>query len=300
MPELPEVETIRRQLEPRLTGRTLTSVQITDPLLVAPDVPERVTDDLVGRTVTDVGRRGKYLLIGLDDGATLALHLRMTGRLHWRPGAPAPGDERFLRAIVGFDDQSTVTFGDARRFGRMWIIPPGIDQDTYWRGRVGPEPLSDAFTAARLDTILRGRRIAIKSALLDQSRLAGLGNMYVDEVLFAARIHPRRAAGSLSTAETRAVHRAIRDRLRTAIDAGGASIDTYRDGLGQPGRMQHLLRVHLHEGEPCPRCGTIIVKDVVGQRGTYWCPRCQPDPDGSAPPAGAGRRRRIRESARHG
>lgn len=300
MPELPEVETIRRQLDPRLTGKTVTSLQITDPLVVTPSAPELMADAIVGHTVTGVRRRGKYLLVGLDDSATLAIHLRMTGRLHWRPGPPGPGEERYLRATLGFGDRSTLTFGDARRFGRMWIIPAGTVMDAYWRGRVGIEPLSASFTAARLETLLETRRVAIKTALLDQSRVAGLGNMYVDEALFAARIHPRRAAGSLTRSELRTLHRAVRDRLRVAIDAGGASIDTYRDGLGQRGRMQNLLRVHLHEGEPCPRCGTIIIKDVVGQRGTYWCPRCQPDPEGSAPPAVSGRRRRIRGEVRHG
>jgi formamidopyrimidine-DNA glycosylase len=294
MPELPEVETIRAQLAPRVSGRTITGLEITDPLLVAPADPAPVAAAVRGRSITTITRRGKYLLMVLDSGDVLAMHLRMTGRLHWRPDAPVAGDERFLRATMALGDGSTVTFGDARRFGRIWIIPAGTDMDLYWRGRVGIEPLGRAFTADRLGRLLDGRTASIKGALLNQATVAGLGNMYVDESLFGAGIHPRRIAGSLSPLEVRRLHRAIRDRLRLAIAAGGASIDTYRDGLGQTGRMQTLLRVHLHEGEACPRCGTIIIKDVVAQRGTYWCPRCQPDPSGTVPPPRSRRRRRIR------
>jgi formamidopyrimidine-DNA glycosylase len=294
MPELPEVETIRAQLAPRVSGRTITSLEITDALLVAPEDPARVAAAARGRTITAITRRGKYLLMVLDSGDVLAMHLRMTGRLHWRPDAPGAGDERFLRATIALGDGSTVTFGDVRRFGRMWIIPAGTDMDVYWSGRVGVEPLGRSFTAARLSRLLDGRTAPIKGALLNQATVAGLGNMYVDESLFGAGIHPRRVAGSLSAVEVRRLHRAIRDRLKLAIAAGGASIDTYRDGLGQAGRMQTLLRVHLHEGEACPRCGTIIVKDVVAQRGTYWCPHCQPDPSGTVPPVRSRRPRRIR------
>jgi len=294
MPELPEVETIRAQLAARLVGRRITGVEVTDPLLVEPTGAEAFAVDLVGRRIEAVGRRGKYLLCELDSGAVLALHLRMTGRLHWRPGPPAPGEERFSRALVRFDDGATVTFGDARRFGRAGVIPAGTDPSTYGAGRLGIEPLGREFTARRLAELMRGRRVAIKTALLNQALIAGLGNMYVDEALFAARVHPQRPAGALTAHEYRALHRAIRDRLRVAIAAGGASIDTYRDGLGQRGRMQELLQVHLHEGDPCPRCGTIIAKTVVGQRGTYWCPRCQPDPTGAAAPRGSRRPRRVR------
>jgi len=295
MPELPEVETIRAQLAERLVGRRITAVEISDPLLVAPAEPEAFVRSVVGERVASVGRRGKYLLCGLESGAVLALHLRMTGRLHWRPVAPGPDEERFLRAVWWFDDGATLTFGDARRFGRAWVIPAGTDQAAYWAGRLGVEPLGDQFTARRLAELMRGRRVAIKSALLNQALIAGLGNMYADEALFAARVHPRRPAGELSEREYRALHRAIRDRLNAAIAAGGPSIDTYRDGLGQRGRMQEQLRVHLHEGEPCPRCGSIIVKTVVGQRGTYWCPRCQPDPSGAPAPTGSRRPRRVRK-----
>jgi formamidopyrimidine-DNA glycosylase len=278
MPELPEVETIRRQLAERLPGRTIAAVAVHDAKLVEPATPEEFRAEVEGRRILDVGRRAKYLLLGLSSGDTLAVHLRMTGRLHWRSG-PAPGDERFLRARFDLDDGSTMTFGDMRRFGRAWVIPGGdADPEAYWRGRAGVEPLTPRFTARLLGDLLAGRSRGVKATLLDQGLVAGLGNMYVDEALFQAGIHPLRPAGELTAAELRRLHRAIRDRLTAAVEAGGASIDSYRDGLGQRGRMQDLLRVHLHEGDPCPRCGTAIVKTRVAQRGTYLCPRCQPEP----------------------
>ena len=224
MPELPEVETIRSQLEPLLVGRRLRGVDIDDPLLVSPADPDEFAAALTGCRIDRVERRGKYLLWALECGAVLALHLRMTGRLHWRPHAPEPGAERYLRAVIRLDDGATVTFGDARRFGRAWVIPAGTDPVAYWSGRLGLEPLGRQFTARRLAAMMQGRRVAIKTALLNQSLVAGLGNMYVDEALFAARVHPLRPAGELTDPEYRALHRAIRDRLSVAIEAGGASI----------------------------------------------------------------------------
>ncbi len=280
MPELPEVETIRRQLAERIPGRTIASLEVADPLLVSPEDPDAFAAQVVGRRIASVGRRGKYLLVELDSGDTLAMHLRMTGRLHWRPPGPEDGEpERFLRARVDLDDGSTLTFGDMRRFGRAWIVPAGLqDREAYWAGRVGVEPLSPRFTARLLGDLLRDRRGPVKAVLLNQALVAGLGNMYVDEALFQARVHPERPAGSLDDDEIRRLHRAIRDRLAAAVEAGGASIDSYRDSLGERGSMQDLLRVHLHEGEPCPRCRTTIRKTRVAQRGTYWCPACQREP----------------------
>lgn len=277
MPELPEVETIRSQLAERIPGRRFTRVEVFDAKLVSPEEPEAFVERVVGRRIESVDRRGKYLLIELDSDETLAVHLRMTGRLHWSARLPAP-EERFLRARFHLDDASTLTFGDMRRFGRAWIVP-GAEREEYWRGRVGVEPLTAAFTARGLEQLLEGRRGPLKAVLLNQALVAGLGNMYVDEALFQAGIHPLRTAGSLDPGELRRLHRAIRDRLAAAVQAGGASIDSYRDSLGEMGTMQDLLKVHLHEGEPCPRCRTTIVKTRVAQRGTYWCPRCQPVPD---------------------
>jgi formamidopyrimidine-DNA glycosylase len=280
VPELPEVETIRRQLSERLPGRTIRRARVLDPLLVSPEDPEGFAARLEGRRVESVGRRGKYLLVELDSDDTLAMHLMMTGRLHWRPGPAADDDgERFLRARLELDDGSTLAFGDARRFGRAWIVPATlVDREGYWAGRVGIEPLSPRFTARVLGRLLEGRRASVKAALLNQALVAGLGNMYVDEALFQARIHPERPAGTLDADAVRRLHRAIRDRLAAAVAARGASIDSYRDSLGERGSMQDLLRVHLREGEPCLRCRTAIRKTRVAQRGTYWCPTCQPEP----------------------
>lgn len=271
MPELPEVETIRRQLEERIPGRRVAAVTILDPLLVAPERPEQVAAALVGRRVSDLRRRGKFLLIGIEGEDDLVVHLRMTGRLHWREGAPEL-DARHLRAVIALDDGSHLAMTDQRRFGRLERRPRGA---ASWRGRVGPEPLAAGFTARSLAARLDGRRAPVKALLLDQRLVAGVGNIYADEALHAAGVHPERAGGDLDAGEVGRLHRAIRDRLRAGIAAGGASIDSYRDGLGRPGTMQQDLRVHLREGLPCGRCGATIVKIRVAQRGTYLCPECQ-------------------------
>lgn len=276
MPELPEVETIRAQLAERITGRTIVRMEILDPKFAEPAQPEQLVTAVTGRRITAVTRRGKYLLWEFPDGGALALHLRMTGRLHWRPGPPDAAP-RFLRASFLLDDDATMTFSDMRRFGRAWMLPREPDaRERYWVGRVGPEPLDRGYSDRDFAAAIARRRGPVKAVILNQAVLAGVGNMYADEALFQAGIHPERPASSLSAAEATALMAAIRDRLGVAIEHGGASIDDYRDGLGNMGQMQEQLRVHLHEGEPCPRCGTVIVKTRVAQRGTYTCPTCQP------------------------
>ena len=276
MPELPEVETIRRQLADAVGGRSICRVRVLDPLLVAPESPSRFRRAVEGRQVASLGRRGKYLLVRLDSGDTLAMHLRMTGRLHHTPSGPAP-DDAHRRARFTFDDGSTLDFSDTRRFGRAWIVPADHpDPEGYWRARAGVEPLDRAFTPALLGALLAGRSAPIKASILDQRIIAGVGNIYADEALFQAGIHPTRPAGSLGAGEVAALRGAIRDRLRAGIRSGGASIDRYRDTIGTAGTMQDMLRVHRHEGDPCPRCGATVVKTRVAQRGTYFCPTCQP------------------------
>lgn len=274
MPELPEVETVRRQLAERVLGRTFTDLEVPDLKFPLPDTPEGLARAVLGRRIEDVGRRGKYLLLRLDSGDCLCIHLRMTGRLHWSPGAPDEA-ERFVRAVFHLDDGSLLTFSDMRRFGRGWIIPGGGDPEEYWRGRVGVEPLGDGFTPAVLGGLLARRRGPVKAVLLNQALVAGLGNIYVDEALFQAGVHPERPAGDLGADEVALLHEAIVDRLQVAVAAGGSSIDSYRDSLGAYGSMQDRLRVHLHRGDPCPRCGEAIIKTRVAQRGTYLCPGCQ-------------------------
>ncbi len=275
MPELPEVETIRRQLVETIVGRTITGVRIDDPLVVSPASPRRLTAQLRGRRVETITRRGKYLRIELSSGDTLAVHLRMTGQLHVHSG-PAPAD-RHRRVRLRFDDGTIMDFIDLRRFGRLWIVPADHpDPDGYWDARTGVEPLSEDFTPERLADRLAGSRTSIKAALLDQRRVAGIGNIYADEALFQAGIHPETTAGELSSADVARLRDAVVDRLNVGIISGGASIDRYRDTLGRTGTMQDMLRVHLHEGDPCPRCGDVIEKIRVAQRGTYLCPTCQP------------------------
>ncbi len=276
MPELPEVETIRRQLTDVAVGRGIARMRVYDALLVSPDSPNRVRRAVEGQRIERVARRGKYLLVTLDSGDTLAMHLRMTGRLHHSPTGVAPADAH-RRARFELDDGATLDFSDTRRFGRVWIVPADhADPRGYWDARLGVEPLERQFTAARLGQLLARRTAPIKASILDQRLIAGVGNIYADEALFQAGVHPTRPAGSLDGDEVAALRDAIRDRLRAGIRSGGASIDRYRDTIGRPGTMQDMLRVHRHEGDPCPRCATTVVKTRVAGRGTYFCPTCQP------------------------
>ena len=274
MPELPEVETIRAQLAEILPQRTISTVRIDDPRLVLPADPLVIETALTGQRFTSIERRGKYLLLVLDNDTTAIVHLRMTGQIYWHP---APADEPpYLRATIKLAGGGALLVCDMRRFGTLALASTQHVRGTaYWHGRVGVEPLGSGFTAHRLGELLAGRQTAIKAALLNQALVAGIGNIYADEALFAAGVHPERSAGSLTPGETGKLHRAIRDRLRVAVASGGSSIDRYRDTRGERGAMQTLLRVHLRKGSPCPRCSAPIVKLRVAQRGTYICPNCQ-------------------------
>jgi formamidopyrimidine-DNA glycosylase len=274
MPELPEVETVRRGLAVALTGRTLEQVEIRDGRLTAPADPDAVAHELHGAAVAEVGRRGKYLVIGLDDGSSLVCHLRMTG---WFHHVAQPSERPHLRALFGLDDGSWLLYSDQRRFGTMRLLGPD-EQESYWRGRLGPEPLAPEWTSADLLRALRGRRAPIKALLLDQRVVAGVGNIYADEALFRAGIHPLRPAGKVTRAQWEGLATAIVETLAAGIDANGASIDDFRDLDGARGSFQDEFLVHRHEGDPCPRCGGTVRKLVVGGRGTYVCERCQPRP----------------------
>ena len=259
-----------------LPGERIAAVEIWDARLVAPEPPDGVVETLVGRRFEGVARRGKYLQLLLDDGLMLVIHLRMTGQLYWSAADHDP-ELPYPRSMLRTERGGSLLYCDLRRFGRWWILDgrdPEIER--YWSARLGVEPLSKHFTAAVLGGLLAGRRTTIKAALLDQRLVAGIGNIYADEALFQAGVHPERQAGALNETEHRRLHRAIRDRLNVALDAGGSSIDRYRDTTGGRGSMQSLLRVHLQEGLPCGRCRTTIRKIRVAQRGTYVCERCQP------------------------
>jgi formamidopyrimidine-DNA glycosylase len=274
VPELPEVETIRRNLEPALVGRRLEHVQILDPRLTRPFDPAGVAAELEGERIGALDRRGKYLVVRFDSGRALLIHLRMTGNLLHDSGASLPPFDPHRRAVVRLDDGSDVVYRDVRRFGTWLLVEPG-ELDPYLRARLGREPLGSGFSAKRLGEALHGRRAPIKAALLDQRSLAGVGNIYADEALWRARIHPRRPAGELDETELRALHRGIRAALKAGIVRQGATLRDYRTPDGGSGAMQHEFKVYGREGEPCDRCGASIEKIRAGGRGTWYCPGCQ-------------------------
>ncbi len=282
MPELPEVESVRRRLAPVLEGRRLERVEIWDARLTRPFDPVEVARELEGERVVAVDRRGKYLIVRFESGRSLLVHLRMTGSFRLRsPTADALPDDAHRRAVVRLDDGSDAAYRDVRRFGTWLLLEPG-ELDAYLHTRVGPEPLDPAFTAKALGARLAKRRAPVKAAILDQRTLAGVGNIYADEALWRARIHPLREAGSLGQAEIRRLRQAIRDVLELGIERQGATLREYALPDGEAGGMQHEFKVYGRLGEPCDRCGTPIERIVVGGRGTWYCPRCQPSPLESA------------------
>jgi formamidopyrimidine-DNA glycosylase len=288
MPELPEVETIRGQLEPELRGRVIERLAVLDPRWSRPLAPEELANAVSGRRIEALGRRGKYLLLELDGSQVLVMHLRMTGNLLLVEGAekvdPSEGrrlyaaessaSERHLRARFLLDDGREVWFTDPRRFGEAFLLERDA-LDERFQGRVGIEPLSEEFTPQALAAISAGRTAPLKSFLLDQSGVAGVGNIYADEALFRARLHPLSPAGSMRESH----HRALRDGIVAALEAGlaegGASVDDYRDSRGEMGTMQDEFLVHTREGEPCFVCERPIQRIVVAGRSTYYCPDCQ-------------------------
>ncbi len=273
MPELPEVETVRRRLEPALVGRCFEHVEILDSRLTRPFEPLEIGAELEGERVAAVDRRGKYLIVRFESGRALLIHLRMTGNLlHGGNGNHESDPHR--RAVVRLDDGSDVVYRDVRRFGTWLLLEPG-ELDGYLAERLGREPLAAAFTTRRLAEALHGRRAPVKAAILDQRRLAGVGNIYADEALWRARIHPQRPAGELDEHELRALHRGIRAALKAGIARQGATLRDYRTPDGGTGAMQHEFKVYGREGEPCDRCGTPIEKIRAAGRGTWYCPACQ-------------------------
>ena len=315
MPELPEVETVRRQLEPELVGKRITSASVLDERLTRPESPESLEQAVTGREVTAVARRGKYLLIGLEGGRTLAIHLRMTGNLLLRdpdhgetadlmksdpasygsrsagPRAPSrpprlyePAPEpSHVRARFELDDGRSLLFTDVRRFGQAVILDAGDQLDDFFAARLGVEPLSGELTPERLLDLAKDRTAPLKSFLLTQTRVAGIGNIYADEALWRARLHPLSPAGSMKLEHATRLVEGIVAALEAGLDHGGASIDDYLDARGERGSMQEEFLVHTREGEPClrppsehgPAPPPVIVRIVVSGRSTYFCPNCQ-------------------------
>ena len=274
MPELPEVETIRGQLAPLVQGRTLVAMEILDARWSRPLAAQELSSALEGRRVERLGRRGKYLLWQFNDEVYLAQHLRMTGSVLLDP-KPEP---MHVRVRLDFQPEQRLVIVDPRRFGTGELLLGDRAMEAFFAARLGLEPLDPGFTAEHLRAIARGRRGPIKGFLLDQHQLAGVGNIYADEALFRARIHPRRPAGRLTREQYALLRDALIAALRAGIDARGASIDDFRHVDGVQGAFQDQFLVHLRAGEPCVRCGTTIVKMVVAGRGTYVCEHCQPRP----------------------
>jgi formamidopyrimidine-DNA glycosylase len=274
VPELPEVETVRRRLEPVVLGRRLERVEILDPRLTRPVDPIEVAAELEAERIAALDRRGKYLVVRFESGRALLIHLRMTGTLLHVSGGVLPDHDPHLRAVVSLDDGSDVVYRDVRRFGTWLLVEPG-EAEPYLQARLGKEPLAPTFTSKRLGEAFEGRRAPVKAAILDQRRLAGVGNIYADEALWRARIDPRRPAGELRADELRALHRGIRAALKAGIARQGASVRNYRTPDGDAGSMQHEFNVYGREGEPCERCGHPIEKIRAAGRGTWYCPGCQ-------------------------
>jgi formamidopyrimidine-DNA glycosylase len=274
MPELPEVQSVVDELAARLPGRVFTggSDLLWAPVVGHPD-PEGFGERLEGRRVSGVRRRAKYIIIDLDDGQVLVVHLRMTGRLHF--AAPDEAADRHLRARLPLDDATELRFADMRKFGRLYLGTEAEIGVVTALGALGPEPLEPAFTAPILGARLAGKRGPIKSALLDQSVVSGLGNIYADEALFRAGIAPRRAGGSLTEEELSALRDGIVATLSEAVERGGTTFRNYLSVAGRRGGNMPNLRVFRRDGEPCLRCGAVLARTVVGGRSTHWCPGCQ-------------------------
>ena len=268
MPELPEVETIKNELSPWIVGQRFTEVTIFDAKLVFDGSVEEVRRGLIGQKVESLGRRGKYLIFYLSNGKSLIIHLRMTGALLLNPEECG----RYARAIFHLSKGHRLVFSDRRRMGLIWLVD---DADTVV-GKLGPEPLDEGFTPDILQQRLSRHRIPVKAALLDQRIVAGIGNMYADEALFGARIHPLRRANNLSAQEVRALHNCIHGVLQAGIDCKGASVDTYVRPEGKLGTAHFDFKVAHKAGEPCPICGSIIERVPIQNRGSYFCRRCQP------------------------
>ena len=269
MPELPEVETIVRELRPHILGRTIRDVSVDWARIIAHPLEDIAgfSRGLRGRRIECVWRRSKYVVLGLDNGWSLIVHLRMSGRLLLAP----QGRPEHLRILLTLST-GTLHFYCQRKFGRVWLV----EDPQVVLGELGPEPLSDAFTLAQFTALLRRRRGMLKPLLLNQRFIAGLGNIYADEALFSAGLHPQRAADSLSTADAAHLHRAIQSVLREAIEHHGTTFDgIFVRPQGEEGRQQEGLSVYQQTGLPCLRCGTPIKRTVIGGRGTHFCPQCQ-------------------------
>ena len=277
MPELPEVETVRRGLVDRLRSFVIADVEVCRARAIAnPESPQAFERALRGAEVGDWTRRGKYLMaVLLPDRGIWGVHLRMTGQFQWHPEPSEPC--RHTRVRIWNPQEQELRFVDMRSFGEMWWVPPGQPVTSVITGltRLGPEPFSEVFTASYLKDRLKGSSRPIKSALLDQALVAGVGNIYADESLFAAGIQPLTPAGRLSLARLETLRVCLVDVLQASIGAGGTTFSDFRDLTGTNGNYGGQAWVYRRGGEPCRQCGTILRRDTLGGRSSHWCPSCQ-------------------------
>jgi len=273
VPELPEVETIAADLRPHLVGRTIVSCELRFPTVVRHPEPELFADLIAGHRIEAVRRRGKYILIGLQEDRVLVVHLGMTGQLRLvNPDTPIPNH---THAIFTLDYGSHLRYRDTRRFGRLLLGTEAGLLDAKAMPRLGPEPIDPDFSADALYKALRRRKAPLKAVLLDQKALAGVGNIYADESLYRARIRPDRAAYRVSKQSAQRLHESLRESLATAIKNRGSSVDTYRDAWGEIGGQQEVLLVYGRAGEPCFTCGRPLSSVRIAGRTTVFCRRCQ-------------------------
>jgi formamidopyrimidine-DNA glycosylase len=277
MPELPEVETYIRELAPLLAARAITGAAVHWPRTIDRPGVDEFIHRIVGQRFDAFGRRGKYMLFTLDSGDSLIVHLRMTGKLQLLPGIPIAG--KHTHVVLNLDNESSLHFTDSRKFGRIYLVSDPIQV----LHKLGPEPLHTEFTPSVLQKALQGRTAPIKALLLDQRVVAGIGNIYADEALYRARIHPQRAGGSLNEEEVTHLHAAIRFVLERGIECrgsslGGSTLQNYSRPGGEQGGFQMEHQVFRRTGQPCTHCGQLITRIIVTQRSTHFCPACQPTP----------------------
>lgn len=274
LPELPEVETVVQGLKDLTEGRKIMTVKVREEKIIG--YPEKVNEfihDVINKKIVNLGRRGKYILINLDQYKTMVVHLRMTGKLLVK--ASELPFEKHTHVIFELDNDQDLRFNNVRKFGRIYLVDSGNWEKAGGLNELGPEPLADDFTLECFEKQFENRRASIKSLLLDQSFIAGLGNIYTDEVLFMAGINPGRKANTLSREEIKKIYKSIRKLLKLGIKYGGTTFSDYVNVLGKKGSFQRKLLVYQQQGKKCPECGAAIVKEKIAGRSTHYCPQCQ-------------------------
>ena len=271
MPELPEVETVRRGLEKLILGKQISSIDIRYPKMIKTDL-DQFQKELPGQEIQSMGRRGKYLIFYLTDKVLIS-HLRMEGKYFYYPGHVP--ERKHAHIFIQFEDGGTLVYEDVRKFGTMELLAPELLDAYFVSKKLGPEPTEEDFDLEIFIGALKKSKKPIKSHLLNQTLVAGLGNIYVDEVLWRAQVHPTRPSKNLTRAEATAIHDQTIEVLGQAVEKGGSSIRTYTNAFGEDGTMQDFHQVYDKAGQACSRCGSIIEKIQLGGRGTHFCPKCQ-------------------------